>query len=123
MRLALYLVGTALSAAAGTFGVLLGGQVLAACGAGLFLPTATVTAAALEGPERRGGAVAIVTTGMTVAIAVGAPLGTAPAAIAGGRATMLVLTGLALLVGAVVLAWIPPLRRPAPPGRGKRGSR
>ena len=66
LALGLYLVGTALSAAADTFGVLLGGQVLAACGAGLFLPTATVTAAALEQPERRGRAVAIVTTGMTV---------------------------------------------------------
>ncbi|WP_308292807.1 MFS transporter [Pseudonocardia sp. McavD-2-B] len=110
LALGLYLVGTALSAAAGTFGVLLGGQVLAACGAGLFLPTATVTAAALEKPERRGRAVAIVTTGMTVAIAVGAPLGTALAAIAGWRATMLMLTGLALLVGVAVLAWIPPVQ-------------
>lgn len=110
LALGLYLIGTALSAAAGTFGVLLGGQVLAACGAGLFLPTATVTAAALEKPERRGRAVAIVTTGMTVAIAVGAPLGTALAAIAGWRATMLMLTGLALLVGVAVLAWIPPVQ-------------
>ncbi|MEU4377793.1 MFS transporter, partial [Pseudonocardia alni] len=110
LAIGLYLVGTALSAAAGTFGVLLGGQVLAACGAGLFLPTATVTAAALERPGRRGRAVAIVTTGMTVAIALGAPLGTALAAIAGWRTTMLVLAGLALLVGVAVLAWIPPVQ-------------
>ena len=45
-----------------------------------------------------------------MAIALGAPLGTALAAIAGWRTTMLVLTGLALLVGVAVLAWIPPVQ-------------
>ncbi|MBP2369151.1 MFS transporter [Pseudonocardia parietis] len=109
LALGLYLAGTGSSAAAGTFGLLLAAQVVAACGAGLFLPTATVTAATLAGPERRGRAVATVTTGMTVAIAVGAPLGTALAALAGWRATMVVLAGLALVVAVAVLTWIPPV--------------
>ncbi|RRO13121.1 MFS transporter [Saccharopolyspora rhizosphaerae] len=83
LALGSYLTGTAVSGVAGSFGLLLVAQVLAACGAGLFLPTATVAAAAITGPERQGRAVATVTTGMTVAIAVGAPLGTALAALAG----------------------------------------
>lgn len=114
MALGCYLSGTALSAIAGSFGSLLAAQLLAACGAGLFLPTATVTAAALAPPQRRGRAVATVTTGMTVAIAVGAPLGTAVAALAGWRATMVVLAGLAVLVAVAVAAWVPPVH--AEPG-------
>lgn len=116
LALGFYVAGTASSAAAGTFAFLLVAQVLAACGAGLFLPTATVTAAALARPERRGRAVATVTTGMTVAIAVGAPLGTALAALAGWRATMVVLAVLGGLAAVAVAARIPPvLADPADP--------
>ena len=110
LALGLYLLGTGLSSAAGSFAVLVGAQVLAACGAGLFLPTATVAAAALVHHDRRGRAVATVTTGMTVAIAVGAPLGTAVAALADWRVTMLTLSLLAVLVAAAVLVKVPPVR-------------
>lgn len=106
----LYLLGTELSSAAGSFAVLVGAQVLAACGAGLILPTATVAAAALVHHDRRGRAVATVTTGMTVAIAVGAPLGTAVAALADWRVTMLTLSLLAVLVATAVLVKVPPVR-------------
>lgn len=107
LALIFYLLGTALSSVASSFGLLLGAQVLAACGAGLFLPTATVVAAELVEQERRGRAVATVTTGMTVAIAIGAPLGTALAAVTDWRVTMATLSALALLVGVAVLRWVP----------------
>lgn len=110
LSLAFYMLGTALSGLSWSFGMLLFAQVLAACGAGLFLPTATVIGADLAGPERRGRAVATVTAGMTVAIAVGAPLGTAFAALSGWRATMVVLSVLAVLVAAAVLARVPQAR-------------
>lgn len=53
---------------------------------------------------------ATVTTGMTAAIAIGAPLGTALAAVTDWRVTMATLSGLALLVGAAVLARVPQVR-------------
>lgn len=110
LALGCYVIGTVLSAVAGGFELLLAAQVLAACGAGLYLPTATVLAAGLAGPHRRGRAVAIVTTGMTVAIAAGAPLGTAIAAVGGWRATMVVLAGVAVLVAGAVVAGVSPVR-------------
>ncbi|WP_243794292.1 MFS transporter [Saccharopolyspora gloriosae] len=110
LALGMYLAGTAFSATAVAFGPLLIAQVLAACGAGLFLPTATVTAATLAEPERQGRAVATVTTGMTVAIAVGAPSGTALAALVGWRATMVALAVLASLVAVAVAVRVPPVQ-------------
>lgn len=112
LALTLYVAGTALSALSWSFGSLLVAQMIAACGAGSFLPTATVVAAGLVPESRRGSAVATVTTGMTVAIAAGAPLGTAVAALASWRLTMAALAGLAVAVAGLVLARVPSVRMP-----------
>jgi predicted MFS family arabinose efflux permease len=58
------------------YGALLVGRMIAAAGAGLFVPTATLSAATLVPPDKRGRAIALVMGGQTVALTMGVPLGT-----------------------------------------------
>ncbi|MCN9242742.1 MFS transporter [Streptomyces sp. RY43-2] len=93
--LAVFSVANALSALAPNFAVLLATRVLAAAGAALYTPTANAVATALVAPERRGRALATVLGGMTVATALGVPLGTWVGR-ADWRMTMWLVTGLGL---------------------------
>ncbi|MET8543927.1 MFS transporter [Kitasatospora sp. NPDC004799] len=74
--LTVFTAANALSALAPTYGLLLATRVLAAAGAALYTPTANAAATALVTPQRRGRALATVLGGMTVATALGVPLGT-----------------------------------------------
>ncbi|MGK4579262.1 MFS transporter [Kitasatospora sp. HPMI-4] len=74
--LTVFTAANALSALAPTYGLLLATRVLAAAGAALYTPTANAVATAIVPPERRGRALATVLGGMTVATALGVPLGT-----------------------------------------------
>jgi predicted MFS family arabinose efflux permease len=65
-------------------------RVLLALSAGLFMPTAYAVAASLVPPERRGRAIAAVTSGMTIATALGVPLGAWIGAHADWRSTFLI---------------------------------
>ncbi|MFJ8314220.1 MULTISPECIES: MFS transporter [unclassified Streptomyces] len=76
IALTVFTLANALSALAPTFGTLLVTRVLAAVGAALYTPTASAAATSLVPPERRGRAIATVMGGMTVATALGVPLGT-----------------------------------------------
>jgi predicted MFS family arabinose efflux permease len=102
--LALFSAANALSALAPTYGLLLATRVLAAAGAALYTPTANAVATTLVAPERRGRALATVLGGMTVATALGVPLGTWIGR-ADWRLTMWLVTalGLAALAGLAVL--------------------
>jgi predicted MFS family arabinose efflux permease len=74
--LTVFSLANALTALAPSYGVLLATRVLAAVGAALYTPTANAVATALVPPERRGRAIAVVMGGLTVATALGVPLGT-----------------------------------------------
>ncbi|MES4901369.1 MULTISPECIES: MFS transporter [unclassified Streptomyces] len=74
--LTVFTSANALSALAPTYPLLLATRVLAAAGAALYTPTANAVATSLVPPERRGRALATVLGGMTVATALGVPLGT-----------------------------------------------
>ncbi|MGG7572024.1 MFS transporter [Streptomyces sirii] len=74
--LTVFTLANALSAVAPNYPVLLATRVLAAAGAALYTPTANAVATTLVPPERRGRALATVLGGMTVATALGVPLGT-----------------------------------------------
>lgn len=74
--LTVFTIGNALSALAPDYGTLLATRVLAAAGAALYTPTANAVATAIVPPERRGRALATVLGGMTVATALGVPVGT-----------------------------------------------
>jgi predicted MFS family arabinose efflux permease len=61
--------------AAHSYPALLGARILLAVAAGLYVPNANALAGALVEPSRRGAALAIVTGGTSVAVALGVPLG------------------------------------------------
>ncbi|MFD2028531.1 MFS transporter [Promicromonospora aerolata] len=100
-----YLVGAVATALAPTFGFLLAGQIVAAVGTGLFIPNASVTAADLVSKDAGGRAIAAVVTGFTLAVAFGAPAGTAIGALYGWRITMWLAAGVAVLgvIGVAIL--------------------
>lgn len=114
-----YLAGSVWTALAPSYGQVLIGQVIAALGVGLFVPTATVTAAAMVSPAHRGKAIALVVSGFTAATALGAPLGTAFGGMFGWRSTMWLATGLAA-VGVIGIFFLIPTRTPVATTTGLR---
>lgn len=94
-----------LAAVAPSYGWLMTGRVLAAASAALFMPSAAAVAVSLVDDARRGRALAVVYGGLTVATAVGVPLGTLIAAGPGWRGTFTLVAVLGLLasVGVYVL--------------------
>jgi predicted MFS family arabinose efflux permease len=100
LALCCFIAGNLLAVAAATFVMLMASRMLMALGAGLCMPTAIGVAVAIAPPERRGRAVALVTSGITVATVVGVPLGSLIGNAFGWRATF----GLVAVLGAVALA-------------------
>ncbi|MGW9205828.1 MFS transporter [Embleya sp. NPDC055664] len=76
VALGVFVVGNALTAVGTGYEVVMAARVLTAIGAGTITSTASGTAAAIVEPERRGRALAFVLGGLTLATAVGLPLGT-----------------------------------------------
>src|ERR1700733_12417513 len=70
-----FAVANGVAASAHSFWTLAGARILLALAAGLYVPGANALASALVAPERRGRALAIVNGGITIAIAVGVPIG------------------------------------------------
>lgn len=100
LALSFFIAGNLAAATADGFAVLLISRMVMAVGAGLAMPTATAIAVAVATPERRGRAVAIVISGLTIATVVGVPLGTMIGSSFGWRATFVLVAGL----GAIALA-------------------
>jgi predicted MFS family arabinose efflux permease len=63
------------AAAAVNYWQLMAARILLACAAGLYVPSASALAGAVVSPQRRGTALAIVTGGSSVAVALGVPKG------------------------------------------------
>ncbi len=82
-------------------------------------PAASVAAAALVPPERRGSAVAMVMGGMTMAFVIGIPLGSFVGAHFGWRSTFVLAAGLTGIAFVGVAALMPSVR-PPPPTPGSR---
>ncbi|HEY9233582.1 MULTISPECIES: MFS transporter [Phenylobacterium] len=78
-------------------------------------PAASVAAASLAPPEKRGSALALVSGGMTLAFVVGIPIGSVVGNLFGWRATFLFAGGLSALALLGVLIFLPKV--PAPPKR------
>lgn len=100
IALSCFIAGNLVAATADGFAVLLISRMVMAIGAGLVMPTANAVAVAVATPERRGRAIAVVTSGMTVSTVLGVPLGTMIGNGFGWRATFL----LVAILGAVALA-------------------
>jgi DHA1 family inner membrane transport protein len=72
---ATFAVGAVLMVLAPTLPLLIAARVVVALGVGLFSAMALTTAVAISPPERRGRAIAIVTSGQSLAVLAGVPLG------------------------------------------------
>ena len=90
--------------AAKDYWTLMAARVLLAVAAGLYVPNANALAGALVRPERRGAALAIVSGGTTIAVALGVPLGSIVGAKFGWRAMFAGVGVLALLATLGLLA-------------------
>lgn len=71
----LFAAANFVASAAHSYTALMGARVLLAIAAGLYVPNANALAGALVEPSRRGTALSIVTGGISVAVALGVPLG------------------------------------------------
>ena len=116
--LGLFVAGNALSATAPAYWCLLIWRAVTAAGASLITPTATLIAASLARPDGRARAIAVVMTGMTLATAAGAPLGTVVGGRYGWRNVLWGIAFTTVLVGVVVVRGVPAL-----PGASRRGLR
>ncbi len=111
--LGLFAVATAASALAPNYPALLGARVAVALTQAVFWAVVTPAAAALFPAERRGRVVSVLFAGSSVAPLAGVPAGTWLGQQAGWRVSFLALSGLGLVVLAVVAALMPGV----PPGR------
>jgi MFS transporter, DHA1 family, inner membrane transport protein len=105
LGLALFVIANLGTAFAPTFGVALATLALAGLGAAMFAPMAMGAAPMIVAPERRGLALAVVLTGLTVSTATGAPIGTIIGGLGNWHWTMMYVAALAALswIGVMVL--------------------
>ena len=102
VAMSMFVVANMLAVAAPDYAVMVLARVVAAVAAAMFTPAASAAAAGLAAPAERGRALTAVIGGLTVANAVGVPLGTLIGQTAGWRATLAFVAA----VGVVALAGI-----------------
>jgi predicted MFS family arabinose efflux permease len=131
-----YAVSSIIAALAPNFAVLAAGRAVGGATHALFFSIFIGYAARLVPPARTGRALALASAGVSAAFIGGVPLATALGNAVGWRAAFGVLAALAVVAGALIAAWLPPVpprvrpeaTRPAPerrpasgPPRGQRG--
>ncbi|MFF3752560.1 MFS transporter [Streptomyces sp. NPDC002018] len=111
--LGVFVVGNVLSATGDSYGWVMAGRVVAALGAASYTPQASAAAASLVPEEHRGRALGIVIGGLTVATALGVPVGTLIGGAASWRATLWAVAalGVVALLGALLLPRLAPAGR------------
>src|SRR5262245_40496984 len=105
--LLLFLAGNIAAATSSSFAVLTLAQIIMGAAAGLYALTAQATAIMITGIEHRAKAVAAVVGGTTLAVALGAPIGSLIGHLAGWRATFLFVGVVALLCASVLWLMLP----------------
>ncbi|MFM0669442.1 MFS transporter [Paraburkholderia sediminicola] len=102
-----FALSNVLAMVAPNFWALMGARVLLALSAGLYVPGANALASVIVPPERRGRAIAVVNGGITIAIALGVPLGAVVGHALGWRMTFAGVAGLATLAAAGLVIGLP----------------
>lgn len=92
-----FVAANVLAAAAPNYTVLMAARIVAALSAALFMPAASASAAAVARPEERGRALTTVLGGLTLASALGVPIGTIVGNAANWRATFVLVAVLSLI--------------------------
>jgi DHA1 family inner membrane transport protein len=107
-----YALGNMLCAVAPSYAMLMGARVLTALCHGAFFGIGSVVAAELVPWNKRGQAIAIMFSGLTLANVLGVPAGTALGQAAGWRATFWVVVGIAVAATAAIAWALPRLPKP-----------
>ncbi len=107
-----YAAGNLACALAPSYGLLMTARVATALCHGAFFGIGSIVAGSLVPPARRGQAIAIMFTGLTLANVLGVPAGTALGQAAGWRATFWCVTAIALAATAAIAWAVPRLPRP-----------
>ncbi|MFM0239036.1 MFS transporter [Paraburkholderia phytofirmans] len=102
-----FALSNVLAMVAPNFWALMGARVLLALSAGLYVPGANALASVIVPPERRGRAIAVVNGGITIAIALGVPLGAVVGHALGWRMTFAGVAGLAMLAAVGLVVGLP----------------
>jgi len=110
--IATYAAGNALCALAPTYALLMAARLLTALCHGAFFGIGSIVAAQLVAPEKRGQAIAIMFSGLTLANVLGVPAGTALGQFAGWRATFWCVVAIALVATAAIALFLPPQQPP-----------
>lgn len=116
--LLVFTLGNVIVAVAPDYGVAMAGRLVAAAGAAVVTPAATVVATGLVPPEQRGRALALVVAGLSAATALGAPLGTALGGAGHWRLSLWGVAALGIVAALGVAALLP--ETPRPPAVGLR---
>ncbi len=106
IAMALFAIGNVVAALSSSFTVLIAARVLMAIAAGLYVPAANGLSGVIVPPTMRGRALAIVSGGQTLAIALGLPLGGLIGHAFGWRATFLLVGAMSLVAIAGILTGI-----------------
>ncbi|MFJ8586678.1 MFS transporter [Streptomyces sp. NPDC093595] len=120
VALTVFIAANVLGAVAPNYPVLLASRVLAAVGAGLYLPCAMVITVSVTPQHWRGRGLAMVAGGMSAATALGVPLGTLIGAVGDWRATLVLVAVLATVAVAVLAKAVPRVAAPAAVTLGQR---
>ncbi|UTT61462.1 MFS transporter [Microcella humidisoli] len=107
--LAIFAVANLVAALAPSYAVLVVARVIGGAAHGVFWAVVSPYAARLVPPERLASAVAIATSGATVATVAGVPLGTLLGSVVGWRASFAVIAGLVVVIAALIVAVLPPV--------------
>jgi len=95
------------AALCGEFWQVMVARVVMAAAAGVYMPAANAVAVSLAPPERRARAIAMVTGGMTVALVLGVPIGTAVVPFGGWHIAFLLVAGFSALALLGIAALLP----------------
>jgi len=112
LLIGVYAAGNLLCAVAPGYALLMSARVLTALCHGAFFGIGSIVAAELVPANKRGQAIAIMFSGLTLANVLGVPAGTALGQEAGWRATFWVVVGIALAATAAIAWALPRLAKP-----------
>lgn len=117
--MALYLAGNVLSALAPSYGALFAARLLTGLPHGAYFGVASLVAASMVTPDRRGWAITRVVLGLSVANVALVPAATALGQALGWRAVFWLVAATALATIAAIVRWVP--ATPPQPGASMRG--
>lgn len=123
--LAVFAVANLVAALAPDYAVLLVSRIIGGAAHGVFWAVVTPYAARLVPPARLASAVAVATSGATVATVAGLPLGTLLGTAVGWRASFAVIAALVVVIAIAIIAVLPPVEHQvtdAAPARRPRGT-